>query len=313
MQTQQSWTFDEVKSLFELPFMDLLYRAQSAHRENFNANEMYISSLLSVKTGSCKENCAYCPQSSHYETGLNKESFLSQEEVIAAAKKAKKLGASRFCVSASGSLPQPEDFQKYLAMIKAVKKIGLSACATLGELSLEQVQQLEQAGLDYYNHNIDTSPEFYHNIVTTRTFADRLQTINHLANSNIKICCGVIIGMGEAIDDRNNMLLALAKLPRYPDVIPINRLIKIKNTPLEHASDIDNFDYIRMLAVTRIIFPRTIVALAAGRNEMSEEMQALCVFAGANAMHVGEKLLVTPLPDISKDKQLLDKLGVRQL
>jgi len=307
----QTWTFETIKELFELPLMDLLYQAQTVHRENFDSNKMQISSLLSVKTGKCQENCAYCPQSAHFKTGLNKESFLSLRDVIAAAKKAKALGASSFCVSASGSAPQPEQFPQYLAMVKEVKKIGLNACATLGELSAEQVKQLDEAGLNFYNHNIDTSPEFYSQITTTRKFSDRLKTINHLANSNIKVCCGVIIGMGESIADRVNMLLALTQLPQNPDVIPINRLIKIKNTPLEHVPDIDNFEYVSMLAVARIVFPKTIIALAAGRNEMSEEMQALCIFAGANAMHVGEKLLVTPLPDVSQDNQFLDKLGIQ--
>jgi biotin synthase len=229
MKSQHDWTFTTIKGLFELSLVDLLYQAQSTHRKNFDPNNMQVSSLLSVKTGRCKEDCAYCPQSAHYATGLNKESFLSLEDVTAAAKKAKALGASSFCVSASGSSLSAEDFQKFLTMIKEVKKVGLNACATFGELSVEQVKQLEEAGLNFYNHNIDTSPEFYPNIITTRKFTDRLRTLNHLANSTIKICCGVIIGMGESIDDRINMLLAL--MPTNPDVIPINRLIKCLQLP----------------------------------------------------------------------------------
>ena len=306
----KNWLFDEVEALFIKPFSELIYKAQTVHKENFNLNEMQVSSLLSVKTGECSENCAYCPQSAYYNTGLNEQSFLTLDEVTTAAKKAKAMGVTRFCISASGKSPKKHDLSKYVEMIRAVKNIGLSVCATLGMLDQESVKILEEAGLDFYNHNIDTSAEFYKNIITTHDYADRLKTLSHVAQSSINVCCGVIVGMGEGLTDRINMLIALASLPKNPNVIPINRLIKIKGTPLEKTDHIDNFDFIKMIAVTRIMFPKSIIALAGGRNEMSEEMQALCFLAGANAIHVGEKLLVTPLPSIDKDSKLLHKLGL---
>lgn len=299
-----------IKALFKLPFFELVTKAHDAQRQHNRTNTVSLGSLLSVKTGGCAEDCAYCPQSVHYDSGLNAVSCLSLEAVIIAACRAKKLGAHCFCISASGRSPSAAEFKNYLAIICAVKKLGIRVCATLGELTVKQVKSLESVGLDFYNHNIDTSREFYPYIIKTHSYQARLQTLQHLATTKIKICCGVIIGMGESVADRVKMLLELVGLPRRPDVVPINRLIKIPSTPLNSVSNLDDFAYIRMLAVARIVLPNTVIALAAGRNAMSEVMQAWCFFVGANAMHVGEKLLVTPLPDAKVDFAMLKKIDL---
>lgn len=307
----KNWTKTTISKLFDLPFADLLFRAQKIHRKNFDPNTLQIHTLLSAKTGDCSENCAYCPQSANYQTGVKKQKLLSCEQIIAAATKSKQMGIHRFCIATQGKTPGTKDFSQILKAIKAIKKLGLKTCATLGELTEQQIQQLEQAGLDSYNHNLDTSAEFYSKIITSHTFEDRLATLKKLSKSNINICCGGIIGMGESIQDRINLLLALTKLPKPPQVIPINLLIKIPGTPLENAKDIDPFDFARILAVTRITLPKSNIALAAGRNNMSDELQALCFLAGANIIHCGQKLLVTPLPNIDKDKKLLQRLGIK--
>lgn len=305
-----NWKFEEVKALFDLSFTDLIYQAQTTHRKNFDPNIIQFHTLCSAKTGGCLEDCAYCPQSVHYATGIKKQNLLSPEDVIKSAKKAKQNGADRFSIAIQGKNPDKKDFAQIVLMVKEVKKLGLAVCATLGELSDKQIEQLEEAGLDSYNHNIDTSPEFYNNIITTHGFDGRVATLKKLAKSNINICCGGIIGMGESQNDRINFLIQLANLPKQPAIIPLNMLIKIKGTPLENAEDVDPFDFVRVIAITRIMFPQSLVGLAAGRKEMSDEMQALCFLAGANVIHCGEKLLVTPLPGENKDKQLLQKLGI---
>lgn len=305
------WTQQKISKLFALPFSDLIFKAQKIHRKNFDPNTIQIHTLLSVKTGGCSENCAYCPQSAHYQTGVKKHNILSFEQIIATAKKAKQMGIHCFCLATQGKTSNPKDFNQILKSIKAIKKLDLTVCATLGELSEQQIHQLEQAGLDSYNHNLDTSAEFYAKIITSHNFEDRLTTLRKLSKSNINICCGGIIGMGENLQDRSNLLLALTNLPKPPQVIPINLLVKIPGTPLAKAQDIDPFDFVRMLAVTRITLPESNIALAAGRNTMSDELQALCFLAGANIIHCGKKLLVTPLPNMNKDKKLLQRLGIK--
>ena len=304
------WTREEILALFTLPFNDLLFRAQSVHRQHFNPNQVQVSTLLSIKTGACPEDCKYCPQSGHYNTELEKEKLMAVEKVLEEARAAKAQGASRFCMGAAWREPTKKDMPYVLDMIKGVKALGMESCMTLGMLDQEQAQQLAGAGLDYYNHNLDTSPEFYGDIITTRTYQERLDTLAHVRAAGMKICCGGIVGMGESAKDRAGLLQQLASLNPHPESVPINMLVKVAGTPLEHEADLEPFDFIRTIAVARIVMPQSHVRLSAGREEMNEQMQALAFFAGANSIFYGEKLLTTPNPAASKDKQLFAKLGI---
>jgi biotin synthase len=309
-QVRNNWTADEVQHLFELPFNDLLFKAQTVHREYFNPNEVQVSTLLSIKTGACQEDCKYCPQSGHYKTDVERERLLEVEKVLCEARNAKEKGATRFCMGAAWSNPKDRDMPQILAMVKGVKALGLESCMTLGMLTEAQADSLAEAGLDYYNHNLDTSPEFYGNIITTRTYQDRLDTLSHVRDAGMKICSGGIVGMGESVDDRVGLLVQLANLPQHPESVPINMLVKVKGTPLEDVEDLEPFDFIRTIAVARIMMPTSHVRLSAGREKMNEQMQALCFFAGANSIFYGEKLLTTANPEASTDLKLFNKLGI---
>lgn len=311
--SRTSWSKEEVRKLFDVSFNDLIARAHAVHRENFDPNEIQLSTLLNIKTGGCPENCAYCPQSAHFETGLKKEPLMSCEDVVAAAQHAKEKGSTRFCLGAAWRAPKGKDFERVLEMIQEVKKLGMESCVTLGLLTAEQAQRLKEAGLDFYNHNIDTSPEFYSDIITTRTFEDRMDTLGHVQNAGIHVCCGGILGMGESVDDRASMLWTLTTLPVPPKSIPLNKLIRIPGTPLEARPVVDMIDFVKTIAVARILFPTSYVRLSAGREDMSEETQALCFFAGVNSIHTGEILLTTPNPGLERDLKMLDKLGMKPL
>jgi len=302
---------DEIKNLYDTAFNDLLFRAHSVHREHFDPNEVQISTLLSIKTGACPEDCAYCPQSGHYNTDLEKERLLPLENVLSEARKAKASGATRFCMGAAWRCPPKKGFEQVLEMVKAVKAEGLETCMTLGMLNEEQAQELKASGLDYYNHNLDTSPEFYEKIITTRTYQDRLDTLENVRKQGLKVCCGGIIGMGEGREDRIGLLYELANLPEPPKSVPINMLIAVKGTPLENTPSFDSIEFIKTIAIARIIMPTSYVRLSAGRESMSDEMQALCFFAGANSIFYGEKLLTTPNPKENEDMQLFEKLGLK--
>ncbi|WP_017937534.1 biotin synthase BioB [Zestomonas thermotolerans] len=308
---RHDWTLAEVKALFALPFNDLLYQAQTVHRQYFDANRVQVSTLLSIKTGACPEDCKYCPQSGHYNTGLEKQKLMEVQKVLQAAAEAKAMGSTRFCMGAAWKHPSAKDFPYVLEMVKGVKALGLETCMTLGRLSREQTQALAEAGLDYYNHNLDTSPEFYGRIITTRTYAERLQTLAYVREAGMKICSGGILGMGESLDDRAGLLIQLANLPEHPESVPINMLVKVQGTPLADAEDVDPFDFIRTLAVARIMMPKSHVRLSAGREQMNEQMQALAFLAGANSIFYGEKLLTTGNPQAEKDLQLFRRLGIQ--
>lgn len=308
---RHNWTLDEVRALFNQPFNDLLFQAQTVHRQHFNPNEVQVSTLLSIKTGACPEDCKYCPQSGHYNTGLDKEKLMEVQKVLKAAAEAKAIGSTRFCMGAAWKHPSAKDMPYVLEMVKGVKALGLETCMTLGTLSEEQTMALADAGLDYYNHNLDTSPEFYGNIITTRTYADRLKTLSYVREAGMKICSGGILGMGESLDDRLGLLIQLANLPEHPESVPINMLVKVAGTPLENVEDVDSFDFIRTLAVARILMPKSHVRLSAGREQMNEQMQSLAFFAGANSIFYGEKLLTTGNPDAEKDMRLFARLGIR--
>jgi biotin synthase len=308
---RHDWTRPEIAALFELPFMDLLFRAQSVHRECFDPNEIQMSTLLSIKTGACPEDCKYCPQSGHYNTGLEKEKLLALDKVLQQAKLARANGASRFCMGAAWKNPSVKDFPYVLDIVREVRALGMETCMTLGALDQDQADALAEAGLDYYNHNLDTSPEYYEQIITTRTFANRLETLARVRQSGMKVCAGGIIGMGEGVNDRVGLLEQLANMPAHPESVPINMLVKVSGTPLQDVEDIDPFEFIRTIAVARILMPRSYVRLSAGRQEMSEQTQALCFLAGANSIFYGEKLLTTPLPEESDDMSLFAKLGLR--
>jgi biotin synthase len=310
---RHDWTQGEIEALFALPFNDLLHRAQLAHREHHDANAVQVSTLLSIKTGACPEDCAYCPQSARYDTGLKAEKLMPLEAVVAKARQAKEAGASRFCMGAAWRSPKDRDIAQVNAMVGAVKALGLETCATLGMLSREQAQSLKDAGLDYYNHNLDTSPEFYGEIITTRCYQDRLDTLAHVRDVGMKTCCGGIVGMGETRADRASFIRALANLPAHPDSVPINRLVKVAGTPLAEERDLDAFEFVRTIAVARITMPASMVRLSAGRESMSEELQALCFLAGANSIFYGEKLLTTGNPDTEADRALFAKLGLKPL
>lgn len=311
MTQRRVWTEEEVQALFDLPFNDLLFKAQTVHREHFDPNQVQVSTLLSIKTGACPEDCKYCPQSGHYNTGLEKQRLLQVEKVLEKAREAKAKGSSRFCMGAAWKHPSEKDMPYVLEMVKGVKALGLETCMTLGKLSSEQATQLGQAGLDYYNHNLDTSPEYYDKIITTRSYQDRLDTLSHVRDAGMKVCSGGIVGMGEQAKDRVGLLVQLANLPVQPESVPINMLVKVKGTPLENVENIDNFEFIRCIAVARILMPKSHVRLSAGRESMSDEMQAMAFMAGANSIFYGECLLTTPNPETHKDMLLFKRLGLR--
>jgi biotin synthase len=311
--TRHDWTVDEVLALLRLPFNDLLYRAQTVHREHFDANEVQISTLLSIKTGGCPEDCAYCPQSAHYQTGVAADKLMSKEAVLAEARRAKQAGASRFCMGAAWRSPRDGDVEKVADLIAGVKALGLETCATLGMLTRPQADRLKMAGLDFYNHNLDTSVSYYGQIISTRTMQDRLDTLAHVREAGMHVCCGGILGMGESLADRAELLRTLASLPQHPESVPINQLVRVEGTPLAGAEPVDALDYVRTIAVARILMPRSFVRLSAGRESMSDELQTLCFLAGANSIFYGEKLLTTPNPAAHADRRLFDRLGLRPL
>ena len=307
---RHDWTREEVLALFNQPFNDLLFQAQVVHRQNFNPNQVQLSTLLSIKTGACPEDCKYCPQSARYDTGLEKEKLMAVEQVIEEAKAAKASGASRFCMGAAWRSPKAKDMPEVARMVREVKALGMETCMTLGMLKPEQAQALSEAGLDYYNHNLDTSPEFYGDIITTRTYEDRLETLDNVRKAGMKVCAGGIVGMGEKPEDRAGLLIQLANMPHQPESVPINMLVKVAGTPLENEADLDDFEFIRTIAVARIMMPKSHVRLSAGREEMNDQMQALAFMAGANSIFYCEKLLTTPNPKANRDMQLFDRLGI---
>lgn len=304
------YTLDELKALYHKPLMDLLFEAQTIHRQHFTPNEVQLSTLLSIKTGKCPEDCKYCSQSGHYKTPIEKESLLEVDKVLEMAKKAKASGASRFCMGGAWRSPPAKDMPKLVEMVQQVKALGLETCLTAGMLDGAQAQTLKAAGLDYYNHNLDTSREYYDQVITTRTYDDRLDTIARVREAGINVCCGGILNLGESLDDRLSMLLELANLNPPPESVPINKLVPMPGTPMAKKQDIDNFSFIRIIALARIVMPKTYVRLSAGRSSMSDEMHALCYFAGANSIHFGEKLLTSPLPGADKDLSLFETLGM---
>src|SRR6202167_1574628 len=307
---RRDWTRDEVRALFDLPFPELMFRAQSVHRQNFDPAAVQISTLLSIKTGGCPEDCAYCPQSARYDTGVRAEKLMALDAVLAEASAAKSAGASRFCMGAAWREPKDRDLESVCAMVEGVKSLGLETCATLGMLTAPQARRLKDSGLDYYNHNLDTSPEFYGEIITTRTYRDRLDTLDAVRTAGLKVCCGGIVGMGESLTDRAQLLRTLANLPQHPESVPINRLVRVAGTPLAGESSLEPLEFVRTIAVARITMPRSVVRLSAGREDMSEETQALCFLAGANSIFYGPKLLTTPNPGRDRDRDLMDRLGM---
>jgi biotin synthase len=307
---RHDWSAAEVRGLFALPFTDLILAAQRAHRACHEPNSVQMSTLLSIKTGACPEDCAYCPQSVRYDTGLTPEALMQVDTVRECAARAKAAGATRFCMGAAYRSPKAKDLQTIVHMIRAVHELGLESCATLGMLSAPQAQQLKAAGLDYYNHNLDTSPQFYGEIISTRNYQDRLDTLGAVRAAGLKVCCGGIIGMGESDADRAELLRTLANLPAHPESVPINQLVKVPGTPLAEAPAVDPFDFVRTIAVARILMPRAHVRLSAGREAMSDELQALCFLAGANSIFYGERLLTTGNPDVERDRRLFARLGL---
>ncbi len=307
---RHDWRHEEVRALFALPFPELIFRAQSVHRQHFDATEVQISTLLSIKTGGCPEDCGYCPQSMHHETGVKAEKLMSVEAVLAEARAAKEAGASRFCMGAAWRSPKDRDLEEVCAMVEGVKALGLESCVTLGMLTSDQAQRLKDAGLDYYNHNLDTSPDYYGRIITTRTYQDRLDTLEHVRDAGIHVCCGGIVGMGEGEDDRIGMIVTLANLPEHPESVPINMLVRVEGTPLAGRAPLDPIDFVRTIAAARITMPKSVVRLSAGREDMSDETQALCFLAGANSIFYGPKLLTTANPERDRDMRLLARLGL---
>jgi biotin synthase len=307
---RHDWTRAEVRALFDLPFPDLMFQAQTVHRRHFDPRAVQISTLLSIKTGGCPEDCAYCPQSASYETGVAAEKLMSREAVLAQAQAAKDAGASRFCMGAAWRSPKDRDLDQVCAMVEDVKALGLETCATLGMLTPAQAQRLKSAGLDYYNHNLDTSPEYYGAIITTRTYQDRLDTLAWVRDAGIRVCCGGIVGMGESAEDRIGMIATLASLPAHPESVPINMLVRVAGTPLSGEQTLEPIEFVRTIAVARICMPRSVVRLSAGREDMSEETQALCFLAGANSIFYGPKLLTTPNPRRDRDRELMDRLDL---
>ena len=306
----QRWSVAEIEALFQLPFADLLYRAQQIHRENFDPNAVQLSTLLSIKTGGCSEDCGYCPQSAFHDAGVENRRMLDVDEVVKAAQAAQQAGAGRFCMGAAWREPSDEDMLSVVEMVKAVRALGMETCATLGMLNDEQTEKLREAGLDYYNHNLDTAPEFYGEIISTRDYRDRLDTLQRVRQAGINVCSGGIVGMGETLAQRAGLIAQLANMEPYPESVPINNLVKVEGTPLESAEDLDPLDFVRTIAVARITMPRARVRLSAGRQQMSDAVQALCFLAGANSIFYGEQLLTTGNPDVERDRALLDKLGM---
>jgi biotin synthase len=307
---RHDWTRAEVRALFDLPFPELMFRAQSVHRANFEPGAVQISTLLSIKTGGCPEDCAYCPQSASYETGVRAEKLMALDSVLAEARAAKAGGASRFCMGAAWREPKDRDLDAVCAMVEGVKALGLETCATLGMLTAGQARRLKDSGLDFYNHNLDTSPEFYEKIITTRTYRDRLETLDRVRDAGIHVCCGGIVGMGETREDRVGMIATLASLPAHPESVPINMLVRVAGTPLAGEPTLEPLEFVRTVAVARICMPRSMVRLSAGREDMSEETQALCFLAGANSIFYGPKLLTTPNPGRDRDRELMERLGL---
>jgi biotin synthase len=311
--TRHDWTLLEIEALLALPFNDLLFTAHGVHREYHDPNAVQISTLLSIKTGACPEDCRYCPQSARYDTGLQRERLLPLAEVVEQAEAAKVAGASRFCMGAAWRNPTNKNLDKVIEMIQAVKAEGLEACATLGMLTAAQAQRLHAAGLDYYNHNLDTSPEFYEQVITTRVYQDRLDTLGHVRDAGLHVCCGGILGLGETRRDRAGLLQQLANLAEHPESVPMNLLVHVKGTPLYGTEKLDPLEFVRTIAVARILMPRSMMRLSAGRNDISDETQALCFFAGANSIFNGEKLLTTANPQVNEDKRLFERLGLKPL
>jgi biotin synthase len=307
---RHDWARDDVLALFALPFPELMFRAQTVHRAYFDPSEVQVSTLLSIKTGGCPEDCAYCPQSVHYDTGVKAEKLMRLDTVLAEARAAKAAGASRFCMGAAWRSPKDRDLEQVCAMVEGVKALGLETCVTLGMLTGPQAHRLRDAGLDYYNHNLDTSPEYYERIITTRTYRDRLDTLEHVRDAGINVCCGGIVGMGESVHDRAGMIATLASLPVHPESVPINMLVQVEGTPLATGAALDSLDFVRTIAAARICMPASMVRLSAGREDMSDETQALCFLAGANSVFCGPKLLTTPNPGRDRDAQLFARLGL---
>lgn len=308
---RNNWTLSEIEAIYNQPFNDLLFAAQSIHRQNFNPNHVQTSTLLSIKTGACPEDCAYCPQSGHYNTGLSKEQLMAIDEVVEKAQQAKSTGATRFCMGAAWRSPREKDLAVVLEMVKQVKSLGLETCVTLGMLNEEQANQLADAGLDYYNHNLDTSPEYYRQIITTRTYENRLDTLQNVRDAGINVCSGGIIGMGEKTVDRYGLIEQLANMPEHPQSVPINQLVAVEGTPLGQVEKLDSLDFIRMIATARLVMPKSYVRLSAGREEMNKETQTLCFMAGANSIFYGEKLLTTANPEAEADALLFKQLGIQ--
>ncbi|MCP1241260.1 biotin synthase BioB [Acetobacter lambici] len=307
---RHDWSVAEVQALLDLPFPELMFQAQAIHRATFDPTEIQISTLLSIKTGGCPEDCAYCPQSALHEDGVKAEKLMAVENVLIEAKKAKAAGASRFCMGAAWRTPKERDMETVCAMIEGVKELGMETCVTLGMLDDAQAQRLKQAGLDFYNHNIDTSPEYYGQIITTRTYQERLDTLSNVRDAGINVCCGGIVGMGENETDRAGLIAALANMPAHPESVPINLLVRVEGTPLAKADEVRPLDFVRMIAAARITMPKSRVRLAAGRENMNDETQTLCFLAGANSIFYGERLLTTPNPQAQRDRALLDSLGM---
>jgi len=308
---RHDWQLHEVEALLALPFNDLIFQAQSVHRVYFDPNEIQVSSLLSIKTGSCSEDCGYCPQSARYDSDLNPEALMPVDAVLKAAQQAKEQGASRFCMGAAWRSPKDRDIERVVEMVQGVKALGMETCVTLGMLSDKQTQALKDGGLDYYNHNLDTSEDYYSEIITTRTYQDRLDTLERVRDAGINVCCGGIVGMGESATDRAKLLLQLANMPKHPESVPINMLVQVEGTPLHGTEALDPIVFVRTIAVARILMPQSRVRLSAGRKAMSDEMQALCFLAGANSIFYGDKLLTTDNPMTNHDQQLFERLGVK--
>lgn len=308
---RHNWTRSELQALYNLPFNDLLFKAHTVHRANFNPNEVQVSTLCSIKTGACPEDCTYCPQSARYDTGLEREKLMAVEKVIDEAKAAKASGATRFCMGAAWRSPKQKDMAYVEQMVREVKALGLETCMTLGMLSKEQAQNLADAGLDYYNHNLDTSPEYYGEIITTRKYQDRLDTLDNVREAGMKVCCGGIVGLGESENDRLGLLLQLCNMPEHPESVPINMLVRVEGTPLAQQEELDPFDFIRTIAIARITMPSSHVRLSAGREDMNDQVQALAFFAGANSIFYGEKLLTTANPETNDDMMLFKRLGIQ--
>jgi biotin synthase len=310
--SRHDWKSTEIGALFELPFSDLLFRAQSVHRAHFDPNDVQVSTLLSIKTGRCPEDCKYCPQSVRWNTGLDEEDLLSVDAVRAAARKAREAGSRRFCMGAAWRRPKDRQIDRVLELLEVVRDEGLETCMTLGMLTADQARRLGEGGLDYYNHNLDTSPEYYDEIITTRRFDDRLETLGHVREAGMKVCCGGIVGMGESREDRIGLLAQLANLPEHPQSVPINQLVRVPGTPLADVEALDPLEFVRTIAVARVLMPTARVRLSAGREAMTDEMQALCFLAGANSIFYGDKLLTTGNPDVDADRKLFERLGINR-